>query len=127
MPVPSPSTSLTITNPLTLYRAHITANRLRPDPSQHRIAIKLQDTYHRLLDYDRPPLELNTRLASLSSALSTEKRPPLTFIHRLNQERKEKALMRVVTSTDSAIEVATPRGFYLSGEVGTGKSLLLDL
>ncbi|TGZ76572.1 hypothetical protein EX30DRAFT_367309 [Ascodesmis nigricans] len=121
-----PPTSLTITNPLHLYRAHIAASRLLPDPAQHRIAHHLQSVYHRLLNYTPPP-ELNSRLASLSLALSTNNPPPPTILHELYQSHQSRSLIRVVTSADTAVSVPTPQGFYLHGEVGTGKSLLLDL
>lgn len=37
------------------------------------------------------------------------------------------ALTRVLTSHRAAVEADSPRGLFLSGEVGTGKSMLLDL
>ncbi|KAI0472947.1 AFG1-like ATPase-domain-containing protein [Xylariaceae sp. FL0804] len=37
------------------------------------------------------------------------------------------ALTRVLTGHEEAIHIDSPRGLFLSGEVGTGKSMLLDL
>jgi predicted ATPase len=51
------------------------------------------------------------------------------FKHLLSTpEGKESlALTRVLTSYETAIGIDSPRGLFLSGEVGTGKSMLLDL
>lgn len=37
------------------------------------------------------------------------------------------ALTRVLTSHQAALDVDSPKGLFLSGEVGTGKSMLIDL
>lgn len=37
------------------------------------------------------------------------------------------ALTRVLTSREGAVEIDSPRGLFVSGDVGTGKSMLLDL
>lgn len=133
MPKPPPSTSVAITNPLHIYRSHVLSSRLLPDPAQHRTALLLQAVYHRLKDYT-PPLELDTRLSNLSRALSrrtptipAESAGVWSDLRRHAQERADRALVRVVSSADSAREADTPRGFFLHGEVGTGKSLLVDL
>lgn len=132
MPPTSASSSLTITNPLHLYRTHLATSRLLPDPHQHRAALILQSVYERLLDYT-PPAHLNTRLHSLARALDAAPTtpPPRRFfsphLHLRSQNRDAKNLIRVLTTADHALELDTPRGFLLSGEVGTGKSMLLDL
>lgn len=55
-------------------------------------------------------------------------RNPL-FRHLLTtpEDRDTLALTRVANSHETAIEIDSPRGLFLSGEVGTGKSMLLDL
>ncbi len=45
MPPQLPTTaalSVTITNPLTLYRSLLLTGKIVPDPAQHRLAIELQ-------------------------------------------------------------------------------------
>ncbi|KAI5838536.1 mitochondrial ATPase [Morchella snyderi] len=127
-PTSALSSSLTITNPLHLYRTHLATSRLLPDPHQHRAALILQSVYKRLLDYT-PPAHLNTRLNSLARALDTAHTPlPRRFFPQLlSQNRDSKHLIRVLTTADHALELDTPQGLLLSGEVGTGKSMLLDL
>jgi protein AFG1 len=51
------------------------------------------------------------------------------FKHLLTTpEGKESlALTRVLANYETAIEIDSPKGLFLSGEVGTGKSMLLDL
>ncbi|KAH8145627.1 uncharacterized protein LAJ45_10428 [Morchella importuna] len=130
MPPTSSSSSLTITNPLHLYRTHLATSRLLPDPHQHRAALILQSVYERLLDYT-PPTHLNTRLHSLARALDPAPAPPprrfLPHLQLTSQNRDAKNLIRVLTTADHALELDTPQGLLLSGEVGTGKSMLLDL
>ncbi|KAF4952300.1 hypothetical protein FGADI_6838 [Fusarium gaditjirri] len=141
------STAVVITDPLVKYQAHVAAGLYAPDPSQHRLARHLHKIYNRIKDYS-PQAEYGQRLSQV--ARLTEARPkeeakdnsdnilalrnhsiwrnPL-FRHLLSTpEGKESlALTRTLTNHESAIEIDSPRGLFLSGEVGTGKSMLLDL
>ncbi|KAI0148743.1 AFG1-like ATPase-domain-containing protein [Xylariaceae sp. FL1272] len=135
--------SVTITDPLVKYQSLIATGVCCPDPAQHRLAIHLQKVYHRLKDYT-PSVEYRTRLKAITNALegSTKedkseilavkshplRRNPL-FAHFFarTQSRDTLALTRVLTSHEEAIHIDSPRGLFLSGEVGTGKSMLLDL
>ncbi|KAH8699751.1 AFG1-like ATPase-domain-containing protein [Ilyonectria robusta] len=140
------STAVIITDPLVRYQTHIASGFYSPDPSQHRLARHLHKIYIRVKDYS-PQTEYRQRLQQITSL--TERKPaeeedddgtmlarrnhsiwrnPL-FKHLLTTpEGKESvALTRVLTNHEAAIEINSPKGLFLSGEVGTGKSMLLDL
>lgn len=144
------STAVTITDPLVKYRALVASGICSPDAAQHRLARHLQKIYLRIKDYS-PQVEYRERLAQV--ALLTKKtqeeeghpkeeneegilalrhhgiwRNPL-FKHLLPTfaAQDSVALTRVLKSHETAIEIDSPKGLFLSGEVGTGKSMLLDL
>jgi peroxisome-assembly ATPase len=140
----SPSAGLTITNPLVLYRALLATRHVDPDPAQHRLAIHLQKLYFRLKDYS-PQAEYGSRLKAISQAVEDRpsKEDELSTVavpgHPLRQNplfarlfaQKERrdilSLTKVLTNDEAAINLDSPRGLLLHGEVGTGKSMLLDL
>ncbi|KAF1960235.1 hypothetical protein CC80DRAFT_523372 [Byssothecium circinans] len=132
--------NLTITNPLVLYRSLLATNRIQPDPAQHRLTLHLQKLYERLIDYE-PSIEYSERLKQLSRTLSTtQKGPPAitkksrigtkgiwTSLLAQKEKRDSLALTRVLTSHEAALNLQSPKGLMLHGEVGTGKSMLIDL
>ena len=85
--------------PLPAYRAMLAAGELAHDPSQELAAARLQDLWTRLRGYD-PPL----------------KAPAENFLSRLLRRKP----------TDEPRE-GRPNGLYLVGQVGRGKSMLMDL
>ncbi|KAI0455845.1 AFG1-like ATPase-domain-containing protein [Xylaria acuta] len=135
--------SVTITDPLVKYQSLLATGRCCPNPAQHRLAVHLQKVYHRLKDYS-PSVEYHTRLRAITNALNNPKggdqsqqlaaqnhpirRNPLfaRFFAR-TQGRDTLALARVLAGHEEAIHIDSPQGLFLSGEVGTGKSMLLDL
>ncbi|KAI6784448.1 ATPase family [Emericellopsis cladophorae] len=139
------STAVTITDPLVKYQTAVAAGVYAPDPAQHRLALHLRKIYLRIKDYS-PQTEYRERLrqvAKLTQIGFTEPedgtgvlarrnhsiwRNPL-FTHLLTspEGRTSTALTRVLSSHETAIEINSPKGLFLSGEVGTGKSMLLDL
>ncbi|KAL8831788.1 MAG: hypothetical protein Q9170_005145 [Blastenia crenularia] len=132
MPSPSPSTGLTITNPLVLYRSLLATKRIGPDPAQHRLALHLEKLYHRLKDYE-PDVDYKHQLNRLIHAAV---QPPARDGGRQGifssfREQKQKidalALTRRLTDHEAAIQLQSPQGLLLHGEVGTGKSMLVDL
>jgi len=86
--------------PLPAYRAQVEAGHLVADPSQRMAAERLQNLWVKLRGYDPPP-----KTAAANGLLSR-------FLRR--------------RPTDWADE-ARPNGLYLVGEVGRGKSMLMDL
>jgi protein AFG1 len=144
-PLPvSSSAGLTITNPLVLYRALLATRQIEPDPAQHRLAIHLQKLYNRLKDYS-PQTEYGSRLRAISQAVEERsnsedgkpivavpghplRRNPL-FAHLFAQKERRDilSLTKVLTNDETAINLDSPRGLLLHGEVGSGKSMLLDI
>ncbi|KAI1453688.1 AFG1-like ATPase-domain-containing protein [Annulohypoxylon moriforme] len=137
--------SITITDPLVKYQSLLATGTCSPDAAQHRLAIHLRKVYHRLKDYS-PSSEYRTRLKAITDALDRTKekgddesrtlavehhpiwRNPLFARFSKRNERKDTlALIKILTSHEEAIQINSPRGLFLSGEVGTGKSMLVDL
>lgn len=139
---PSISTSLTVTNPLVLYRTLLALKQIDPDPAQHRLCLELQKIYYRLKDYN-PQAEYGARLKAISESVENvaqgeehalaapghpiRQNPFFSKLFKKQGGRDTLALTRVLTSHESAMNLNSPRGFLLHGEVGTGKSMLLDL
>ncbi|KAI2624845.1 AFG1-like ATPase-domain-containing protein [Hypoxylon sp. NC1633] len=137
--------SVTITDPLVRYQSLIAMGVCSPDNAQHRLAVHLQKVYHRLKDYS-PSTEYRTRLRAITSALRKSQKsyndesctlaveshpirrnPLFARVFARREDKDALALMRVLTSHEEAIRISSPQGLFLSGEVGTGKSMLLDL
>ncbi|KAI2466685.1 AFG1-like ATPase-domain-containing protein [Annulohypoxylon bovei var. microspora] len=138
--------SIAITDPLVKYRSLLATGTCHPDAGQHRLAIHLRKIYHRLKDYS-PASEYRTRLKAITDALDRTKNkddedgsrtlaveshpiwrnPLFAQFSRRNERRDTLALVRTLTSHEEAIQIDSPQGLFLSGEVGTGKSMLIDL
>ena len=88
--------------PLPAYRARVAEGQLTADDSQRMAAERLQDLWVKLRNYD-PPLRANGH-ASVSLFSRFRRRKPA---EGANETR--------------------PNGLYLVGEVGRGKSMLMDL
>jgi cell division protein ZapE len=88
--------------PLPAYRARIAAGKLSADPAQARAAEVLQDLWRRTRGYDPHPEEPEQG----------------GFFARF--------LRRKPVAPEEA-PAGTPMGLYLVGEVGRGKSMLMDL
>ncbi|KAM0711728.1 hypothetical protein Q7P35_001096 [Cladosporium inversicolor] len=130
------ATGLAITNPLVKYRSLIQTRAIARDPSQHRLAIHLQKLYDRLKDYE-PEVDYGRRLDQITRAVSDRdnasdipqqpRRASWRSLLSGNQEKDSLALTRKLTSHESALQLKSPKGLMLHGEVGTGKSMLIDL
>jgi len=90
--------SPTSSGPLAAYRARLADGALSTDPSQAMAAERLQDLWAKLRGYDPPPQPERSG-----------------FINRLLRRRP----------VDDA--PVGPDGLYLVGDVGRGKSMLMDL
>lgn len=132
MRLPVSSTGVAITNPLVLYRSLLATKRIEPDPAQHRLAIHLGDLYEKLKDYE-PVEQYAFKLQKISQALdqpveSTQvaPNPPakggrvLSSLLESQRARDDLSVQRVLNSHESALEIDSPKGLMLHGEVGTG-------
>ncbi|MBX9699172.1 MAG: cell division protein ZapE, partial [Acetobacteraceae bacterium] len=85
------------------YRAKVAAGQLQPDPAQAMAAETLQDLWRRLRNYVPQP--------------------------RPSAEETNGSLLGWLFRRKPADEAlpSAPQGLYLVGEVGRGKSMLMDL
>ncbi|KAK4643040.1 hypothetical protein QC761_402480 [Podospora bellae-mahoneyi] len=138
------ATSLTITDPFVKYTSLIATGAYSPDAAQYRLAHHLQKIYTRLKDY-KPTHEYQSRLGQIARVIDPvttsahggddiaspthpiRRNPLFSKLFQRDDSKDSLALTRTLTDQQAALHVNSPKGLFLSGEVGTGKSMLLDL
>ena len=134
--------SLVITDPFVKYQALVATGVYTSDVAQYRLAYHLQTLYANLKDYTPAP-EYRARLRQVTESINAAQRevredlavdghpirrnPLFARFFRRTEGEDTLALTKVLTSYQEALHVDSPKGLFLSGEVGTGKSMLLDL
>ncbi|KAK0701488.1 AFG1-like ATPase-domain-containing protein [Apiosordaria backusii] len=138
------ATSITITDPFVKYTSLIATGVYSPDAAQYRLAHHLQKIYARLKDY-KPTHEYRSRLGQIARAIDPvttnkngrddiaspthpiRRNPLFSKLLQRDEHKDSLALTRTLTDQQAALHVNSPKGLFLSGEVGIGKSMLLDL
>ncbi|KAL4812649.1 AFG1-like ATPase-domain-containing protein [Aspergillus spinulosporus] len=98
--------------PLAEYNARVEQGRLRDDPHQRQIIEQLQDLYERLKSYNAPAV-VRPSIESLDAA------PKKSFFSSLFSKAPPKP--------ELSIPEDLPKGLYMYGDVGCGKTMLMDL
>ncbi|KAF2850472.1 hypothetical protein T440DRAFT_89351 [Plenodomus tracheiphilus IPT5] len=97
--------------PMAEYDARVESGRLRDDEHQRNIIKNLQDLHDMLKDYSQPPVQQPT-IESLQPA----KRGFFSFLSS-----------RGTSSVLPPIPESLPKGIYMFGDVGSGKTMMMDL
>lgn len=127
--------SLTITDPLVIYKNYVSRGVLRPDPQQLRAAIEFQKLYLRVKDY-QPVEATSIKIKSLVRKIEQN----IEFTHNdgykkfglfrprwFDSRPDKRELVRVLSDTEEIAQIASPQGLLINGPVGSGKSLLMDI
>ncbi|ABN65085.2 ATPase family protein [Scheffersomyces stipitis CBS 6054] len=129
----SEDTAIAITDPFILYQNYVAQGILQKDEFQLRAMKEFQKLYHRVLEYT-PPEELSIKISLLLRKLEVKqaeaRRTPLSAISSLfkkDPEKEKKQIVRFITDEDELYNFASPQGLIINGEVGCGKSMLMDI
>lgn len=97
------------------------------DEEQVRTLLQLKKVHTTLVNYE-PSQSLKRMLASSPSIKESTSDDTGSLANRiLPNLRTEKSLVKALTHEDDLSMLDTPTGFLLTGSVGTGKTMLLDI
>ncbi|TPX57447.1 hypothetical protein PhCBS80983_g03837 [Powellomyces hirtus] len=109
------STDLAQIGPLPEYLRLVSEKKLRPDEDQMRAVVKLQRLCEELLEYT-PPIPKSSVGGGQTRTFTTDE----------HIEANTSRCDMVATSTGEDL-ISAPKGLWIYGEVGTGKSMAMDL
>ncbi|KAJ4707911.1 lactation elevated protein 1-like [Melia azedarach] len=124
--------------PLMQYRKLIEQGKLQQDPNQEKVALALEDLLGRLEQYEKDMEEYHVNLANWEKNRENERRKLLTKEAELKQagdvwtsvnKRRNKLIERwMLRRKPENIEPGVaPKGLYIYGNVGSGKTMLMDM
>ncbi|KAG0259577.1 hypothetical protein BG011_002562 [Mortierella polycephala] len=116
-PSPSDTDTFDNTGPLTVYNDLIVQGSLQEDAFQRTIIETLQDMHDRLIDYHPEPIVDAEKAPVKERGLFSK----ITSIFNKKEEE------RLAREAEEARRATIPKGLYLHGNVGTGKTMLMDL
>lgn len=130
---------LVFTDPFLLYSNYVSAGLIKKDEAQLRTMKEFQKLYHRIIDYT-PPQEhaiktllllkkLEVRYAEESRRINVQNAPLniLRLWFRKDIETHKRDVVRYLTDEEELAHIASPQGLLINGEVGCGKSMLMDI
>ncbi|CAM9014586.1 unnamed protein product [Wickerhamomyces anomalus] len=128
-PQQSINTSISVTDPLVIYQNYVSRGVLKPDAAQLRAAVEFQKLYYRVKDYV-PPEDVQIRIRQLVreiEARHANNNTNYTPSWYKPSVTKSRDLIKVLTDEEELTNFPSPHGFLLNGEVGCGKSMLMDI
>lgn len=134
------SSSVVITDPYAIYQNYVLRGFLEKDEAQIRVMKEFQKLYHRVINY-KPPQEMAIRTSLLLRKLEirhAEESMRLQLLrnepfHRIKGwfkkdiDAQKRDLVRFMTDEEELQNIASPQGLLVNGEVGCGKSMLMDI
>lgn len=125
------STAIQITDPILLYENLVRSGRIQQDEQQLRLLYQLRKVHDVLMDY-KPSYSLRYLLESSrpefgSSASRGNHDQGNTITQSILPSKATKELVQSLTHEDDLSLLDAPEGFLLTGSVGTGKTMLLNI
>lgn len=124
------TTSISITDPLVIYKTHVAHGVIQPDVSQQHIAMELQKLYYQLKDY-QPELQNHIKINRIIDKLNNLHNPQSESFNAiystLFKSKDSKQLVKLLSNEDELETMNVPRGLYLTGGIGSGKSMLVSM
>lgn len=133
----SASNSVVLTDPFAVYQNYVRTRILEHDEAQLRAMKEFQKLYFRVLDY-KPPEDLAIKSSILMRKLEVRSarealHDPRALLSKLklwvrsDLQSHQSALIRSLSDEEALENIAAPRGLLVNGEVGCGKSMLMDI
>ena len=138
----SDDNGIAITDPFLLYQNYVQQGLLEKDESQLRVMKEFQKLYHRVIDYSPPDellikISLLLRKIELKHAEASMRELGLTIpqlnlrsiqnIFRKDPMAEKRQLVQTMTDEEELYNFESPQGLLVNGEVGCGKSMLMDI
>lgn len=127
------SGGVAVTEPFLVYQNYVLQGLLEKDERQLRVMKEFQKLYHRVIGYT-PPDELEVKISLLLKQIEVKyaeinDKQGISFSRLFQRDPvvKKNELVAYLTDEEELKNIVAPQGLLVNGEVGCGKSMLLDI